>query len=174
MNLDSEDIGWFVLTGAVLLLLLMSPFLHRALKRRDGAGSDAAGADYLALTGGSLESMVERGLLSPEEAEVVRRKSRERMKAELEQKLRAEAQSKFPPGAVPRLDPVQMAVAEARRAKPAPGSVPDESPAEEPKRPRLPERLRPLAGKPGHELEELRQAEFLSDDDIAMLKERAK
>ncbi len=174
MNLGSEDIGWFVLTGAVLLLLLMSPFLHRAMRRRGGAGSDAAGADYLPLTGGSLESMVERGLLSPEEAEVVRRKSRERMKAELERKLLAEAQSKLPPGAGPRPDPVQAAIAEARRAKPAPGSMPDASPAEERRGPRLPERLRPLVGKPAHEIEELRQAGFLSDGDVAMLREKSR
>lgn len=173
MNLSAEDIAWFVLTGAVLVLMLLSPFLLRAMRRRGDGTPDSAGADYLALTGSSLQDMVERGLLTPEEADAVKRKSRERMKAELEERMRAESASKIPPGGPPRPDPVQAAVAEARRAKAAPGGVPSVPPAEEPKRPRLPDRLRPLVGKAPHELEELRQAGFITEDDIAMLRERS-
>ena len=135
------------------------------------------GASIPMFTLKNLDEMVKKGLLTAEEAERVRARTREKAKQAIAEQLAAEkAKASAAPAQAPTpMDPIMAAIAQAKAEAPAapkPAPVPKAPPPEVPTRPHVPDRLLPLLGKSDAELEDLSNAGFLSEEDAALLRAR--
>ncbi len=178
MNFTPEDYAWLLVGGALAALAVMAPFIHRIWRQaQDRERMSDFGASIPMFSVKNLDEMVKKGLLTPEEAERVRARTREKAKRAIEEQLAAEkAKSSASPnasGPTP-LDPIMAAIAQAKAegvAPPKPAPVPKAPPEEVPVKPSVPDRLVPLLSKSDAELEDLANAGFLSDEDFALVRE---
>jgi len=178
MNFTPEDYAWLLVGGALAVLAIMSPFIHRVWRQfqdRESMSSFDSSIPMFSLR--NLDEMVKKGLLTPEEAERVRARTREKANQAIQERLAAEkakAAAAPPPTAATPMDPIMAAIAKAKaegQAAPKPAPVPKAPPQEIPEKPRVPERLVPLLSKSDAELEDLSNAGFLSEEDYAIVRE---
>lgn len=168
---DSQAIAIFsvaIAIGAIVLFIVQR--LVRNIVARRVRAHRVADAGF-----GELAAMKKQGLLTDEEARLVRAALARRFTQEQEPKA---AEPEEPPGAALARLAIEAERLEqelrARKSTAAPAAIHRPVPASpHSNKSPIPGRLRGLVGKPALELEELASAGFITEEDLGLLKEHA-
>jgi len=154
-----------ILTGIGMVLALIFTVIWYIVRRKRGLGP--GGMDSRAR---DLQSLERKAALTPEEKKKIREAMARQYLAEQQAKVEAAQMPKSVRDLRIEAEKLDLELERKRQEEEAkapkvPATPPEPNPASQ-----LPEHLRPLAGKSSQELEDLRNAGFVSDEDYELVR----